>query len=148
MVFKVSGLFNQLKFKLGLGAPELSQTITSLDDSPISHSTPERSAKLQQPPLQSSREPTERRIEPTETAYADALPKHSQAKRSSRRSKAEMPKRQRWRRSAVRAAKKAHGFGKAIEPNPGKNMHRQHLVRYRCSAGGKQTGSNRPIYGR
>lgn len=110
MVFKFSGLINQLKSKLGFGASEPSEPIIPHDDSPMWNSTSERSAQLQQLSLRGSSERAERRIDQADKVNADAPPNHSQAKKSVRGSKPEMPKRQRWRRSAVRAAKKVQGL--------------------------------------
>ena len=52
MVFKVSGLFDQLKNKLGLGATEQSEPITPHIDSVLSKSNPDQRPQLQQSPLQ------------------------------------------------------------------------------------------------
>ena len=110
MVYKVSGLFKQLKNKLGLGATEQSEPVMEHNDFTLSESTPERTSQLQQPSLQGLSKATERRIEHAEKINAEAPPKRSQAKRNSRGLKPETPMRQRWRRSAVRAAKKAPGL--------------------------------------
>ena len=112
MVFKVSGLFNQLKNKLGLGATEQSDPIMEHNDVTVSKLTPERTSQLQPPPLQGLSKPTERPIEHAERMNAEAPPQRPQVKRNSRGLKPETPMRQRWRRSAVRAAKKAQGLEK------------------------------------
>ena len=110
MVFKVSGLFNQLKNKLGLGPTEPSGPIMAHADCSITKSTPEQRPQLQQPSLQGLGEPNELQFEHADKINAEVHPIRSQAKRSSRGSKPETPMRQRWRRSAVRAAKKAQGL--------------------------------------
>ena len=110
MVFRVSGLFNQLKNKLGLGATEQSEPKMPHIDSAVSKSNPEQRSEIQQPPVQGLSKPTERRIEHAEKVNAEAPLKRSQAKRTSSGFKPEAPMRQRWRRSAVRAVKKAQGL--------------------------------------
>ena len=131
MVFKVSGLFNQLNNKLGLGATEQSEPKIPHIDSAVSKSNPEQRSEIQEPPVQGLSEPNEKRVEHAETVNAEAPIKRSQAKRTSSGLKPETPMRQRWRRSAVRAVKKAQGLDRRYKPSLGRTTRSLRLGRKR-----------------
>lgn len=109
MALKAAGLFTRLKNKLGLGTTESSKP-TPTPTSTISSAIAEPSPQIQQPISQSSTDSAKPEIGQTENMSASASPRGIRAKRSSRGSKPEVPLRQRWRRSAVRAARKARSL--------------------------------------
>ena len=110
MVFKVSGLFNQFKNRFGFGAKEPSGPTAAQDNSTVSNPIPDLCLPLPQLPMQVLSEPSEHRIEHAEDIDTEVAPNRSQVKKSSRKLKLRMPMRQRWRRSAARAAKKAQSL--------------------------------------
>jgi hypothetical protein len=111
MALKASSLFNRLKNKLGLGIAKPSRPTPVPDETIASSSTSKPSPQPLQPTFQKPSEPTESNIKQAERVSASVRPQQFRANRKGSPSvKPEMPMRQRWRASAVRAAKRAQSL--------------------------------------